>query len=185
MSTPSAKLMVMVGERFACVKVSGRANFTSSVDFKSVLTELQGKGYPYLVIELSECALMDSTFLGVLEEFGLKAMPREGDCEQSAIELRNANERLTELLENLGVLHLFKTAQGTVSALGAIETSSPSPCNPSREELTRASLEAHQVLMNLNPENAARFKDVTKFLSEDLQKLQAKPQTDKPLEPPA
>ncbi len=185
MSTPSAKLMVMVGERFACVKVSGRANFTSSVEFKTVLTELRSKGYPYVVIELSECALMDSTFLGVLAEFGLKAMPREGDCEKSAIELRNANERLTELLENLGVLHLFKTAQGTMSALGAIETSSPSPCNPSREELTRASLEAHQILMDLNPENAARFKDVTKFLSEDLQKLQAKPPTDKPLEPPA
>jgi len=176
--------MVMVGERFACVKVSGRANFTSSVDFKTVLTELRAKGYPYVVIELSECALMDSTFLGVLAEFGLKAMPQEGDCEKSAIELRNANERLTELLENLGVLHLFKTAQGTVSAIGAIETSAPSPCNPSREELTRASLEAHQILMDLNPENAVRFKDVAKFLAEDLQKLQAKQQTSRPPESP-
>jgi len=184
MSTPSAKLMVMVGERFACVKVSGRANFTSSVDFKTVLTELRSKGYPYVVIELSECALMDSTFLGVLAEFGLKAIPQEGDCEKNAIELRNANERLTELLENLGVLHLFKTAQGTVSAIGAIETSSPSPCTPSREELTRASLEAHRILMDLNPENAVRFKDVTKFLAEDLEKLQAKPQSDQPLGPP-
>jgi anti-sigma B factor antagonist len=183
MSTPSAKLMVMVGEHFACVKVSGRANFTSSVDFKTVLTELRSKGFPYVVIELSECALMDSTFLGVLAEFGLKAMPQEGDCEKSAIELRNANERLTELLENLGVLHLFKTAQGTVSALGAIQTSSPSPCNPSREELTRASLEAHQRLMDINPENIARFKDVTKFLAEDLQKLQAMQHTDTPPEP--
>ncbi len=184
MNTPSAKLMVMVGEHFACVKVAGRANFTSSVDFKTVLTELKIKGYPYVVVELSECALMDSTFLGVLAEFGLKALPPEGDCEKSAIELRNANERLIELLENLGVLHLFKTAQGSVSAIGAIETSSPSPCNPSREELTRASLEAHQILMNINPENAARFKDVTKFLAEDLQKLQAKPKPDKSPEPP-
>lgn len=180
MNAPSAKLMVMVGENFACVKVSGRANFTSSVDFKTVLTELQSKGYPYVVVELSECALMDSTFLGVLAEFGLKAMPAEGDCAKRAIELRNANERLIELLENLGVLHLFKTAQGAVSAVGAIETSLPSPCNPSREELTRAALEAHQRLMDINPENIARFKDVARFLAEDLQKLQAKPVTDKP-----
>jgi anti-sigma B factor antagonist len=183
MSAPSAKLMVMVGESFACVKVSGRANFTSSVDFKTVLTELKNKGYPYVVVELSECALMDSTFLGVLAEFGLKALPKEGDCEKNAIELRNANERLIELLENLGVLHLFKTAQGTVSAIGTIKTSSPSPCNPSREELTRASLEAHQMLMNINPENAARFKDVAKFLADDLQKLQEKPKTDNPPNP--
>jgi len=182
MSAPSAKLQVMVGDHFACVKVSGRANFTSSVDFKTVLTELKRKGYPYVVVELSECALMDSTFLGVLAEFGLKALPPEGDCEKNAIELRNANERLIELLENLGVMHLFKTAQGKVSAVGAFETSSPSPCNPSREELTRASLEAHQMLMDINPENVARFKDVTKFLAEDLQKLQEKPPTNTPPE---
>ena len=171
MNAPSAKLMVMVGENFACVKVSGRANFTSSVDFKTVLTELKNKGYPYVVVELSDCALMDSTFLGVLAEFGLKAMPKDGECQSQAVELRNANERLLELLENLGVLHLFKTAQGSVAAVGTLETTSPSPCNPSREELTRASLEAHQRLMDINPENVARFKDVTKFLAEDLQKL--------------
>lgn len=174
MNVSCAKLMVMVGENFACVKVSGRANFTSSVDFKTVLSELKSKGYPYLVVELSECALMDSTFLGVLAEFGLKAMPKDGECESNAIELRNANERLLELLENLGVLHLFKTAQGTMMAMDMIETSSPSPCNPSREELTRASLEAHQRLMEINPDNIARFKDVTKFLSEDLEKLREK-----------
>lgn len=173
--------MVMVGESFACVKISGRANFTASVDFKAVLTELKKKGYPYVVVELSECPLMDSTFLGVLAEFGLKAMPKEGDCESHAVELRNANERLLELLENLGVLHLFKTTQGTVATPGTVETSSPSPCNPSREDLTRASLEAHQRLMEINPGNIARFKDVTQFLAEDLQKLQGGPKpTDEP-----
>ncbi len=184
MNTPTAQLKVMVGEHFACVKVSGRANFASSVDFKTVLTELKRKGYPYVVVELSDCALMDSTFLGVLAEFGLKAMPAEGDCEKNAIELRNANERLMELLENLGVLHLFKTAQGKMTAVGTIETSSPTPCNPSREELTRASLEAHRMLMDLNPENAARFKDVTRFLAEDLQKLQGTSPAGKSSEPP-
>ena len=174
MNVACAKLMVMVGENFACVKVSGRANFTSSVDFKTVLSELKGRGIPYLVVELSECALMDSTFLGVLAEFGLKAMPKDGECESNAVELRNANERLIELLENLGVLHLFKTASGTMSAVATIET--PSPCNPTREELTRASLEAHQRLMDINPENIARFKDVAKFLAEDLEKLREKPE---------
>jgi anti-sigma B factor antagonist len=183
MNAPSAKLMVMLGERFACVKITGRANFTSSVDFKTLLMELQNKGYPYLVIELSECALMDSTFLGVLAEFGLKAMPLEGDCAKSAIELRNANARLIEILENLGVLHLFKTAEGNLPSVGIVETSSPSPCNPSREELTRASLEAHQKLMDINPQNIARFKDVTQFLAEDLQKIRQKQNAAKASDP--
>jgi anti-anti-sigma regulatory factor len=172
MNTPMAKLMVLVGERFACVKVAGRANFATSVDFKTVLTELEGKGYPYIVIELSECALMDSTFLGVLAASGVRMNPTEGDCAKQAIELRNANDRLLELLESLGVLHLFKTCQGE---LPPCEQIAPSPCHPSREALTRASLEAHKTLMQINPQNVSKFKDVTRFLAEDLEKIKRQP----------
>jgi anti-anti-sigma regulatory factor len=172
MNTPMAKLMVLVGERFACVKVAGRANFATSVDFKTVLTELEGKGYPYIVIELSECALMDSTFLGVLAASGVRMNPTEGDCAKQAIELRNANDRLLELLESLGVLHLFKTCQGELPPCEQIDSS---PCHPSREALTRASLEAHKTLMQINPQNVSKFKDVTRFLAEDLEKIKRQP----------
>lgn len=174
MNSPTANLMVLVGEQFACVKVAGRANFATSVDFKTVLTELEDKGYPYIVIELSECALMDSTFLGVLAASGVRMNPTEGDCAKQAIELRNANERLLELLESLGVLHLFKTFQGDLPPCEQIKSS---PSHPSREALTRASLEAHQTLMEINPENVAKFKDVTRFLAEDLEKLKARPRS--------
>src|SRR5277367_1755719 len=68
----SARMSVLVGNRFACIKISGRANFTSSIDFKNVLTELYQEGFRYFVLELSECILMDSTFLGVLAGAGLK-----------------------------------------------------------------------------------------------------------------
>lgn len=163
-----ANLMVLVGNRFACVKVAGRANFATAVDFKTLLTGLEGKGYPYIVIELSECALMDSTFLGVLAASGIRLMPSNGECEKQVIELRNANERLLELLENLGVLHLFKTCNGQLPDCERIESS---PCHATREELTQASLEAHQTLMAINPANVARFKDVAQFLAEDLAKL--------------
>jgi anti-anti-sigma regulatory factor len=175
MNTPSASLMVMTGERFACVRVAGRANFASSVDFKNALSSLQQKGYQYVVIELSECALMDSTFLGVLAGFGLKCQPTETGTTTQVIELRNPNERLCELLENLGVLHLFKVSHGALENPEPLESTAPAPCNPTREELTLASLEAHRTLMQINPGNVERFKDVTKFLAEDLEKSRNKP----------
>jgi anti-anti-sigma regulatory factor len=171
MNSPTAKLMVLIGEQFACVKVVGRANFATSVDFKTVLAGLEAKGYPYIVIELSECSLMDSTFLGVLAAFGVKLNPTGVDCVNQVIELRNANERLLELLENLGVLHLFKSCQGELPACREVASE---PCNASKEALTRASLEAHQTLMDINPANVSRFKDVTKFLAEDLERILAK-----------
>lgn len=167
-----AKLMVLIGDQFACVKVAGRANFATSVDFKTVLTKLESKGYPCIVIELSECPLMDSTFLGVLAAFGVRISPAKENCAKQVIELRNANERLLELLENLGVLHLFKARQGDLPDCQEVASA---PCNPSHEALVRASLEAHQTLMEINPANVSRFKDVTRFLAEDLERIRAKP----------
>jgi len=31
MNIPAAKMLVMTGEKFACVKIAGRANFASSI----------------------------------------------------------------------------------------------------------------------------------------------------------
>jgi anti-anti-sigma regulatory factor len=171
MSTPAANLLVLAGKRFACIKIVGRANFTLSIDFKALLVALRQKGYNYFVIELSECLLMDSTFLGVLAGFGLKMSQLEGNSPPCPVELRNPNTRVSELIENVGVLHLFKVTQGPLSAPEAVETCATESPHPSREEITRACLEAHQTLMEINPENVTRFKEVARFLAEDLAKL--------------
>jgi anti-sigma B factor antagonist len=167
--TPSAKLSVYVDKNFVCVKIAGRANFTFSPDFKTLLGELLGKGYGHFIIDLSECILMDSTFLGVLTQYGLK-MDAGKMPEQRGIELYNPNPRVTELLENLGALHLFKIISGALELPGHAQTCES--INPSHEEITRTSLEAHQTLMAVNPENVARFKDVTEFLAEDLKRFE-------------
>jgi len=164
-------MSVLVGERFACIKIAGRANFTSSIDFRTLTNELRQKGYTYFVLDLSECLLMDSTFLGVLAGFGLKMSPASSEACGQPIELLNANQRIIELLEDLGVLHLFRLTQGGAALSGKAEPVPQSPTAPNKEEVTRACLEAHRTLMEINPSNAARFKDVTQFLAEDLKKL--------------
>ena len=171
MSGQSARMCVLVGEKFACVRIAGRANFTSSIDFKTLVSELRDKGYNYFVLDLSECTLMDSTFLGVLAGFGLKMIAGPDDRCGPSFELLNPNARITELLENLGILHLFKLTQGELKLPEPAELVTPAPTNPCKEDLTRACLEAHQTLIAIKPENASKFKDVTQFLAEDLKKL--------------
>ena len=39
-------------------------------------------------------------------------------------------------------------------------------------ELARTCLKAHQTLIELNPANAQKFKDVAQFLAEDLKRLE-------------
>ncbi len=169
-TTSCASLMVLTGEHFACVKVTGRATFTLAIDFKALLTRLEARGYPYLVIELADCSLMDSTFLGVLAASAARLNPVNAECETRAIELRNANTRLLDLLESLGVLHLFKLGHEPVPDQGYQKAVPMDACQQSRENLIQASLEAHETLMQINPDNVERFKEVTRFLKEDLKK---------------
>src|SRR5436190_6921336 len=162
MSAPSAKMMVSIGEKCAFVQIAGRANFTSSVDFKALLDQLLQKGYTCFILDLTECVLMDSTFLGVLAGFGLKLNSPQTDKVERTIQLFNPNGRISELLENLGVLHLFKVTEGEAKAPGNV--TDVKSINASREEVTRTCLEAHKVLMNINPDNISRFKDVAAFI---------------------
>jgi anti-anti-sigma regulatory factor len=171
MSGQLAKMLVSVGEKSAFVLIAGRANFTSSVDFKTLLDQLLQKGFTCFILDLTECVLMDSTFLGVLAQFGLKINSPQPDKLDRTIELYNPNARIFELLENLGVLHLFKIVEGNCNA--PADKSDVQTTKASREDVTRTCLEAHKTLMNINPDNVSRFKDVTAFLAEDLKRMKA------------
>jgi anti-sigma B factor antagonist len=170
MSTPPAKLSVWAGDHSACIRIAGRANFTSSVDFKAVVDELLQRGCRCLVLDLTECVLMDSTFLGVLAGFGLKLSSGNGDEGRHGIELFNPSPRVTELLETLGVLHLFSTSQGAFTPPDQTQPIERTPADPSKADVSRTCMEAHQTLMDINPANVAKFKDVTQFLAEGLKK---------------
>ena len=112
MTTPSAKLLVFARDHLVCIKIIGRANVGSSIDFKRLVNELLLKDLSCFVLDLSECLLMDSTFLGVLAGFGLRiSEPATAGPNGRSIELLNPNIRIAELLENLGVAHLFKQRQ--------------------------------------------------------------------------
>ena len=170
MNTPSARMLVWAGEQCSCIRIIGRANFTSSVDFKTLINELRQQGCSYFMLDLAECALMDSTFLGVLAGFGLKLSAGNGDHGRHGIELVNPNARITELLETLGVLHLFKLTEGPLPLPDQAEVRPHTPGSPTKAEVTRTCIEAHQILADLSPENAAKFKDVAQFLAEGLKK---------------
>ncbi len=178
MSTPSANLSVWVGENVACIRVVGRANFTSSVDFKKVVGNLKEKGCRRFVLELEECPLMDSTFLGVLAGLGVRlGHPPEGDS-KPRIELLHPNDRIRDLLENLGISHLFQVINESDNPCPANPAPAPSEAqedpSPSQKEISRTCLEAHQTLMEVNPDNVPKFKDVADFLAEDLKRLEEK-----------
>lgn len=172
MSAPPARTLVYVDGKRACVKIAGRANVAASVDFKKLIDELMEQSVTCFLLDLSECLLMDSTFLGVLAGFGLKMnAAKNGKPDSPRMELLNPNQRIAELLENLGVAHLFTITKGDAPDGKSVEQS-PGDA-PTREQVTGTCLEAHKTLMELDPANVARFKDVARFLAEDMKKIKA------------
>jgi anti-sigma B factor antagonist len=169
MNSTSSKLLVAVTDGVALVKVCGRATFVSSADFRSFVYQLRERGCGRYVLDLTDCIIMDSTFLGMLARFGLNLSGGSGN--PGLIRLLNPNARIVDLLDNLGVVQLFDLQQGVPPlALGECETKEVVP-RAGREELAKTSLEAHETLMAVNPDNVPKFKDVTRFLKEDLRKL--------------
>jgi anti-sigma B factor antagonist len=174
MNKSSANLLVAVFDDFVCIKICGRANFTTSLDFKKVFAELEQRGFSHFVLDLTECLIMDSTFLGVLSGIGLRFAQKNSDGCPHVVKLLNPNARISDLLENLGVAHLFKVINAT-KPVGETEFQpiDPHGQEASRAEVTRTCLEAHKVLMQICPENVTKFKDVAQFLAEDLKKIES------------
>jgi len=166
MSPIVGKLLVWVGDQAACIRIVGRANFALSVDFRKLLRHLLPDGSRRLLLDLSECQTMDSTFLGVLAFEASQGRTAGTTHSGAPMKLLNAKPAVREIIEDLGIARLFEFEErdfgqqqfDAVPAAGAA----------SAGELTRTSLEAHELLMALHPANVAKFKEVARFLTEEF-----------------
>ena len=152
-------IQVAVVDAVACVKIAGPANFALGVDFKTVVANCCEQGGRVLLLDLTDCVNMDSTFLGILMSMTSRL---------DRIELLNPSDRITDLLDSLGVMELLKVGQGDNPFEARLDTAESTKAD--KRALTEASLEAHQLLMKINPANVPKFKDVAKFLEEGLKK---------------
>jgi hypothetical protein len=73
------------------------------------------------------------------------------------------------------VLHLFTVINSATpeAATAAAEQTFLPPASATREEVITNCLEAHKILMSIDPANVPKFKEVTQFLAEDLKRLRS------------
>jgi anti-anti-sigma regulatory factor len=167
MNSNTARLLVWTGKEAACVRVTGRATFAVSVEFRKLLRRLWESGLHRILLDLSECLGMDSTFLGVLAHEVSHPSGTAVAATAPVFELLNTPKSVRETIEDLGVAPLFQFVECDPGQHTFEPVASTSPA--SRTELTRTSLEAHEALMALHPTNVARFKDVARFLAGELE----------------
>ena len=165
MTPSSSKMLVLIEAPTAYVRCVGRAAVERARDFKTLVQRLDREGIRRFCLDLTECKLMDSTFSGVLAALAteLGAQARAG-TDGPRFVLVNPNERIRDLLDNLGVLPL-------VAVLNSAEHSHPSGTGEelaadaaSREETAQCCLDAHKFLMALDPRNVPKFRELTRVL---------------------
>ena len=161
-----SKILVARNANLGFVKVVGRGSFQNSGCLKAFYQQLLKEKVDRFVIDLDACTYLDSTFLGILLGLGLKLRA----AGNGLLHILNASPRNIELLKNLGLDRLInidaKKVQVGVLPEGSLEEM---PCPvPTKAEAAPTILEAHENLMEFDPRNVPKFKDVVEFLREDL-----------------
>lgn len=121
------------------------------------------RGCNWIRVEMADCTGMDSTFMGTLAGLAVHI----GKCD-GAVVLRNATDKNRFLIKMLGLAHLVRF-EDKFSADSMIPPVTENlTVHRDKRELTEAMISAHEVLVDVAPENIVKFKDVLSFLREDL-----------------
>jgi anti-sigma B factor antagonist len=149
------------------VKVEGKGSFLNSCNLKEFAREMLDRGYREFVVDLADCAMMDSTFMGTMASVALR-LKELGRGHLHVVHCRN---RSRELLSGLGLDQIFDIHSNgsTAPECEALEgESGDQPPENKKQEQAQTMLEAHEALCEAAPENLPRFKDVLDYLKQDL-----------------
>jgi anti-anti-sigma regulatory factor len=168
-STP-ASILVGTTNKIVWIKVEGKGSFLNSAGVKEFSKEMVNRGHREFVVDLRNCPVMDSTFMGTLAMIALRLR----EIGQGSLHVVNLNERNHDLLTNLGLDQLF-----SMDACGVNEGATPatrkpldSVASPDHSSQAETMLEAHEALVEADPDNLTKFKDVLEYLKQDLHRAE-------------
>jgi len=149
------------------VKVEGKGNFLNSGNLKEFAREMVDRGYREFIVDLANCAMMDSTFMGTMAGVALRLK----ELGQGHLHIVHCGNRSHELLSGLGLDQLFDMHVNGAAAPECeilAERSAAEASRDQKREQARTMLEAHEALCEAASENVPRFKDVLDYLKQDL-----------------
>jgi anti-anti-sigma regulatory factor len=159
-------ILVGTANKIVWIKVEGKGSFLNSAGVKEFSKEMVNRGHREFVVDLRNCPVMDSTFMGTLAMIALRLR----EIGQGNLHVINLNERNHDLLTNLGLDQLFSMdACGVKEVVPAARNPLEQPPDDAGHSVqAETMLEAHQALVQADPENLTKFKDVLEYLKQDL-----------------
>ena len=162
-----SSIQVGVSGQSVWVKVEGKGNFLNSGNLKEFTREMIQRGYREFVVDLENCAMMDSTFMGTMAGVALKLK----ELGHGHLHVVHCGNRSRDLLTGLGLDQIFNIHTDGSAAPHTEVLDGVTPIEPSvqKQQQAQQMLDAHEALCEAAPENFSRFKDVLDYLKQDLQ----------------
>ncbi|MDI9401123.1 MAG: STAS domain-containing protein [Limisphaerales bacterium] len=153
------------------IKISGRANSNSSQNFKRLLTDEWEKGMRHFILDLSECIIMDSTFLGILVHF-VEPLHSDSNVEGITAALYEPIPCILDLIEDLGASELFTVLDGQYDSDLKFSDLPKEPLADKRTLLENSIL-AHKTLLKLitDPEKKGSIEGLLELMESELKEL--------------
>jgi len=157
-----AQVLVARKEGVLQVRVIGRATFKVSRELREYGVQTVNDGICSVIIDLSQCEGMDSTFMGVLAMIGLEAKGK------ARVLVVNANDKLRKLLDSIGVSRLVEFTQKKMDEITWSRLCEAAKESGDMNQMADTIREAHKTLMDISSENVPKFKNVVDMLSSDM-----------------
>lgn len=132
------------------------------------------QGINHIVIDLSQCTGMDSTFMGTMAGIAMKLMKQSG----GKLEVAKPGDKNRQSLEDLGLDVLMSIDPEDAEWQNQIEDieCKLSPCEVPTEKVNKAThvLDAHKKLCDADENNQRKFGTVLEFLEAEVKAKQSK-----------
>ncbi len=149
------------------IRVIGPGTCKESGRFENLLRQMEVRGFRMLVVDLSECPRMDSTFAGALLRLANRTVQREAAGRPPLrVAVAGAREPVSTLLETLYLGQIFERVD--LPDYGELSGVAFEDRDLSRDEILELSLDSHEQLSALSEENRQRFVHVLKLLRQQL-----------------
>lgn len=144
------------------LKVIGAGSFEHSFSLRQYCDDFIQSGSERLLVDLTECTYLDSTFLGILAGPAMKL--REKGC---ALRVAGSSRRVLESIRTLGLDRLFECVE-KLSPYDPAELRILESGVPRKETTGELLLQAHQTLLECDPKNAPKFQDLVSYLGAEI-----------------
>jgi len=168
------KILVTVDGDTAFIKVEGKGTYNVAPELKKFCFDQISRGVCNIILDMNDCATMDSTFMGVMAGIAMRLR----DLQEHTFVVINLTPKTKDLLEVLGLSNLIdcylkeEVEEEVSEKLSKQENfEDGEQLNPLKDKAVTAKvmLKAHQDLIKADNNNQLKFENVINYLSKEVE----------------